>query len=98
MPLTNSGLKRALSVSSTRRMNRPPLWRAKSQLNSAVRAPPTWRNPVGLGAKRTRTFDALTADRLRLDALAAGFANEIDGGRDGRARREDRGDARVQQR
>ena len=33
-----------------------PRWRrAKSQLKSAVRAPPTWRCPVGLGAKRTRT-------------------------------------------
>jgi len=28
--------------------------RAKSQLNSAVRALPTWKNPVGEGAKRTR--------------------------------------------
>ena len=32
----------------------PPWWRAKSQLNSAVRTPPTWRNPVGAGANRTR--------------------------------------------
>src|SRR5262249_14779305 len=27
-------------------------WRANSQLNSAVRAPPMWRKPVGEGAKR----------------------------------------------
>jgi hypothetical protein len=26
-------------------------------LKSAVRAPPTWRKPVGLGAKRSRTCD-----------------------------------------
>src|SRR5215467_9902005 len=33
-----------------------PLWRrAKNQLKSAVRAPPTCRYPVGEGAKRTRT-------------------------------------------
>src|SRR5271157_4247179 len=33
-----------------------PWWRcANSQLNSAVRAPPTWRYPVGEGAKRRRT-------------------------------------------
>jgi hypothetical protein len=27
----------------------PPCWRAKSQLNSAVRALPTWKKPVGDG-------------------------------------------------
>jgi hypothetical protein len=32
----------------------PPYRRANSQLNSAVRAPPTWRYPVGDGANRTR--------------------------------------------
>ena len=31
-------------------------WRANSQLNSAVRALPTWRWPVGDGAKRTRIW------------------------------------------
>src|SRR5215467_7813009 len=50
-----SSVERDRSVSSMRRMNTPPWRRAKSQLNSAVRAPPTWRCPVGLGAKRTRT-------------------------------------------
>src|SRR5205823_13527355 len=35
--------------------------RANSQLNSAVRAPPTWRNPVGDGAKRTRGPEATRA-------------------------------------
>jgi hypothetical protein len=30
---------------------------AKSQVKSAVRAPPTCSEPVGLGAKRTRTGD-----------------------------------------
>ena len=28
----------------------------RSELNSAVRALPMWKNPVGLGAKRTRTL------------------------------------------
>src|SRR5258706_1506159 len=37
-------------------MTNVPLWCfAKSQLKIAVRAPPTWRWPVGDGAKRTRT-------------------------------------------
>src|SRR4029450_6067520 len=49
-----SSVERERSVSSMRRMNVPRWWRARSQLKSAVRAPPTWRWPVGLGAKRTR--------------------------------------------
>ncbi len=49
-----SGVERSRSVSSIRSTNVPPVWRATSQLNSAVRAPPTCRLPVGLGAKRTR--------------------------------------------
>jgi hypothetical protein len=39
-----------------RRINEPFCWRAKSQLNSAVRTPPIWRYPVGLGANLTRTW------------------------------------------
>ena len=35
----------------------PCVWRANSQLNSAVRALPTCSCPVGEGAKRTRTFE-----------------------------------------
>src|SRR5215510_12133440 len=50
-----SSVERERSVSSIRRMKVPRWWRARSQLKSAVRAPPTWRWPVGLGAKRTRT-------------------------------------------
>jgi hypothetical protein len=38
----------------------PWLWRAKSQLKMKVRALPTWRKPVGEGAKRTR--GAITAE------------------------------------
>ncbi len=38
-----------------RSTNWPPWRRAKAQLNSAVRAEPMCRNPVGLGAKRVRT-------------------------------------------
>src|SRR3989475_11269600 len=48
-----SSVERALSVSSIRRRNLPPSLRAKSQLKSAVLAPPTCRYPVGDGAKRT---------------------------------------------
>src|SRR5262245_56870398 len=50
-----SALDRSRSVSSMRRMKAPSCWRANNQLKSAVRAPPTCRNPVGEGAKRTRT-------------------------------------------
>jgi len=57
MTLRNASVLRAWSVSSMRRMNTPPVWRAYSQLNSAVRALPMWKKPVGLGAKRTRTCD-----------------------------------------
>ena len=46
---------RSRSVSSLRKINVPPLARANSQLYNAVRAPPTWRYPVGDGANRTRT-------------------------------------------
>src|SRR5512134_641219 len=54
---TNSGVDRSRSVSSIRRMNLPPLRRACSQLKSAVRAPPMWSSPVGLGANRVTTED-----------------------------------------
>ena len=54
IPSVHSGRLRASSVSSIRRMNVPPCRRAKSQLNSAARALPTWKYPVGEGAKRTR--------------------------------------------
>ena len=37
----------------------PPVCRAYNQLKSAVRALPIWKKPVGLGAKRTRTFDMI---------------------------------------
>ena len=49
-------VERARSVSSMRRWNSPPWWRANSQLNSAVRAPPMCRKPVGEGAKRVTTL------------------------------------------
>src|SRR2546423_12065204 len=53
---TASGVDRTRSVSSMRNRNLPPWCRAKSQLKSAVRAPPMCRNPVGEGAKRTTTL------------------------------------------
>src|SRR5579884_2262716 len=60
MPSTHSVWLRSRSVSSMRRMNTPWLRRANSQLYSAVRAPPTWKYPVGDGAKRTRTAAAIS--------------------------------------
>ena len=36
----------------------PALWRAYNQLKINVLALPTWRKPVGEGAKRTRGFNA----------------------------------------
>src|SRR5664280_2261614 len=53
IPSTHSSRLRSASVSSMRSTNVPPDWRATSQLNSAVRALPTWKYPVGDGAKRT---------------------------------------------
>src|ERR1019366_10635562 len=53
IPSVHSGRLRTSSVSSMRSTNVPPYWRAKSQLNSADRAPPTWKYPVGDGANRT---------------------------------------------
>src|SRR5688500_14520249 len=47
-----------------RRRNSPPSWRAKSQLKRAVWTPPKWRNPVGLGAKRTRGGTRLGYPRM----------------------------------
>ena len=64
---TASCVERATSVSSMRRMNVPPVWRACNQLNSTVRAFPMWRNPVGAGENRTRT--SLMMMRLRRRAL-----------------------------
>src|SRR5438445_5086630 len=55
-----SSADRELSGSSIRRRKARRWWRAKSQLKSAVRAPPTCRWPVGLGANRTRTGAAMS--------------------------------------
>ncbi len=79
IPLADSSLERAASVSSILSMNRPPCpgrgrpWRdarnsarwAKAQQKSAERAPPMWRWPVGEGAKRVMTgpLDALDIGR-----------------------------------
>jgi hypothetical protein len=53
-----ASVERFRSVSSTRNRKLPPWWRAKSQLNNAVRAPPICRKPVGEGAKRVTTVIA----------------------------------------
>src|SRR5215208_2709929 len=52
---TFSGVERSRSVSSMRSTSSPPWRRARSQLYSAVRAPPMCSTPVGDGAKRTLT-------------------------------------------
>src|SRR5579864_2796174 len=62
---TERSVFRSTSVSSRRRIIVPLFRRAYSQLKMKVRALPTWRNPVGDGAKRTRG--------LKLVATAAGF-------------------------
>src|SRR3954451_10203945 len=51
---------RSRSVSSIRSSILPPCFLAKSQLNSAVRAPPMWRKPVGEGAKRVTMESVIT--------------------------------------
>src|SRR5271167_4571648 len=63
IPSVHSGRLRASSVSSIRRMNVPPRRRTKSQLYSAARALPTWKYPVGEGAKRARGGEAGTVMR-----------------------------------
>ncbi len=50
-----SSVERVRSVSSTLRMKVPLCLRASSQQNSAVRTPPMWSMPVGLGANRVTT-------------------------------------------
>ena len=56
---TFSGVERSRSVSSMRSTSRPPSWRASSQLNSAVRAPPMCSAPVGDGANLTLIMAAM---------------------------------------
>src|SRR5258708_6699602 len=58
-----------MSLSSIRRMCAPPGGRANRKLPSAVRAPPTWRLPVGEGANRTRT-DIRSRDLIRSRAMS----------------------------
>ena len=68
MALRYASLDRATSVSSTRRIKKPPSWRAKSQLKRAVLTPPMCRYPVGLGANlvlTNRTLPVLEADAER---------------------------------
>src|SRR3954469_22408360 len=64
-------VERTLSVSSILSRNLPPWWRANSQLNTAVRAPPICRNPVGEGAKRVTTGLSLALNRGFLSTYAA---------------------------
>src|SRR3954463_850055 len=60
----------------------PPWWRAKAQLYRAVRASPTWGDPVGEGAIRTRTAPtpsvALVETSVTLDHLVGEVADALD--------------------
>ena len=69
---TFSGVERSRSVSSIRSRNWPPLPRARSQLYSAVRAPPMCRAPVGEGANRTRIWTQHAMKRGRPDLMLIG--------------------------
>src|SRR5580658_7237500 len=60
---TEAWVLRSTSVSSSRRIMVPPLWRAYSQLKMNVRALPTCRKPVGEGAKRTRGLESDDVER-----------------------------------
>ena len=51
-----SATSRLVSVFSIRSRHSPSRPRANSQLKRKVRTPPMCRNPVGLGAMRTRTL------------------------------------------
>src|SRR5262245_39746085 len=72
-----------------RSTNAPPTWRAWSQLNSAVRALPMWRSPVGAGGNRSRSLlmtsrpeqvlrdhDPLNLVRALVDLRDLGVAHE----------------------
>jgi hypothetical protein len=51
----DGGLGRTLAIGVLDANKELPVWRAYNQLNSAVRAPPICRKPVGEGAKRVTT-------------------------------------------
>src|SRR5580692_2093600 len=76
MTRTLSAVLRSWSVSSIRRTNVPPVFRAQSQLKSAVRTPPMCRYPVGDGAKRTRVLMRDEVARSKADG-AVGFAASL---------------------
>src|SRR5882762_4383075 len=53
---------RSTSVSSMRKMKRPPDFRAHKWLKNAVRAFPKCKDPVGLGANRVMTGNDIAED------------------------------------
>src|SRR5688572_30401546 len=69
-----SSLERERSVSSILRMKTPLCFLARSQLNNAVLAPPTCRNPVGEGANLKRT--CCCGDMARELSGSAGCRND----------------------
>src|SRR5664279_2837649 len=64
-----SSVLRERSVSSMRRMKRPPCLRAKSQQNRAVRTPPMCSRPVGDGAKRVTTWRDMDGPRIQTSSV-----------------------------
>ena len=81
-----SGRDRSRSVSSILSKKRPPWWRANSQLNTAVRAVPMCRVPVGLGANRTLTESGWTT--LLSSVIDDLFEDGTDGARTRNFRRD----------
>src|SRR6266496_4117429 len=79
MELTDASVLRSTSVSSSRKIMVPAFRRAYNQLKMNVRALPTWRNPVGEGAKRTLALpcegefkdSGIGSDRVRRIAVVA---------------------------
>ena len=81
IPWVHSGRLRASSVSSMRSTNVPPRRWASAQLYSAVRAPPTWKKPVGDGANRRRGPLLMRHPPYRPRTRSRGGAGQPDGGR-----------------
>src|SRR5205085_7829418 len=69
--------ERSTSVSSMRRMNAPPVERAKAQGYKAERILPRWMNPVGEGAKRVRVVMTPAFSQTALFLLDARAGDDL---------------------
>ena len=67
-------------MSSIRSTNAPSIDCANAQLYSAVRAPPTWKKPVGDGAKRNLIGRSVIAGRGYPGASSSGRGGQAVGG------------------